>query len=86
MDKFYRNMYNKFIINCDVLLDIFKERMSDLNASLFSVIGDIAQKHTCLFVSLADFITFGNEKIEDDVKVLENAFKPIPYNQMNQHT
>lgn len=84
MDKFYRNMYNKFIINCDVLLDIFKERMSDLNASLFSVIGDIAKEHNCLFVSLADFITFGNEKIEDDVKVLENAFKPIPYNQMNE--
>ena len=84
MDKFYRNMYNKFIINCDVLLDIFKERMSDMNASLFSVIGDIAKEHTCLFVSLADFITFGNEKIEDDAKVLENVFKPIPYNQMNE--
>ena len=84
VDKFYRNMYNKFIINCDILLDTYKQRLTDLNSSLFSVIGDIAKEHGCLFLSLADFITIGNDKIEDDVKELEKAFKPLSFNEMGE--
>lgn len=84
VDKFYRNIYNKVIINCDKLLDIFKNRMQDRNASLFSVISDIVQEHQCLFVSLADYPSFGNNDLNKDIEVLENAFRPISYNEMGE--
>lgn len=84
LDKFYRNIYNQLIINCDKLLDIFHNRLTDRNASLFSVLGDIVQEHTCLLVSLADYISFGNNDINKDIEELEKAFKPMPYNEMGE--
>lgn len=84
VDKFYRNIYNLLIINCDKLLDIINNRITDRNASLFSVLGDIAQEHQCLLVSLADYINFGNNDINKDVEELEKAFKPLSYNEMGQ--
>lgn len=84
IDKFYRNIYNQLIINCDKLYDIFTNRMQDANASLFSVLGDIAKEHNCLFVSLADYTSFSSDDINKDIKELEKAFKPMTWNEMGE--
>lgn len=84
VDKFYRNIYNLLIINCDKLEQIITNRITDMNASLFSVLGDVAKEHQCLLVSLADYINFGNNDINKDVEELEKAFKPMPYNKMGE--
>lgn len=84
VDKFYRNIYNLLILNCDKFYNIITTRSTDLNASLFSVISDIVKEHECLFVSLADYTSFGNNDINKDVEVLEEVFRPISYVNMGE--
>lgn len=84
IDKFYVNIRDIFVINCEKLLKIFKARLTDVNASLFSVIGDITTEHNCLFLALPDYLGLTGVSLDDDIKALEKAFKPMPYNEMGE--
>ena len=80
IDSFYRNVYNKLAINCQCLLDAFTNLQD--NASLFSFIGRIITDHKCILLPVPDFIGFNNDSLETNERVLEDLFRPMPYNSM----
>lgn len=84
MDKFYVNIRDIFVINCEKLINTFKERLTDDDSSIFSVIGDIVKDHNCMFVALPDYLGITGKSLDDDIKAMEEAFKPLPYNEMGE--
>lgn len=90
IDKFYVNIYNLLIINCDVFSDIYHARNENTVGSLFSVIGDLLTKHRCMFVALPDYVGFGGQNVEETINAMETLFTPMPYNKKpgikNQNT
>jgi hypothetical protein len=81
IDAFYKNIYSKFLINCETLKNAYDGR--DENGSLFQFIGDITSEHHCLFLALPDYVDMGNADNEKARDSMMNMFKPIPYNEMN---
>lgn len=81
IDAFYKNIYSKFLINCETLKNAYDGR--DENGSLFQFIGDITSEHHCLFLALPDYVDMGNADNGKAVECMMNMFRPIPYNEMN---
>lgn len=84
IDKFYVNIRDIFVINCEKLIKIFKARLTDQDSSLFSVIGDITTEHNCLFAALPDYLGLTGTSLQDDINAMEKAFKPMAYNEMGE--
>lgn len=80
IDAFYKNIYKKFLINCETLKNSYLGR--DEDGSLFQFIGDIVKDHHCLFLALPDYVDMGNADSNKAVKEMENMFRPIPYTEM----
>ena len=80
IDSFYRNVYHKLAINCQLLLNAF-ERLED-NASLFSFLGKIVTDHKCLLLPVPDYIGFNNDSRDVNEEVMKDLFRPMPYNEM----
>lgn len=81
IDAFYKNIYKKFLINCETLKNSYLGR--DEDGSLFQFIGDITSEHHCLFLALPDYVDMGNADEKKAVDEMMNMFRPIPYNEMN---
>ena len=81
IDAFYKNIYKKFLINCETLKKSYLGR--DEDGSLFQFIGDITSEHHCLFLALPDYVDMGNADEKKAVEEMMNMFRPIPYNEMN---
>ena len=81
IDAFYKNIYKKFLINCEILKKSYLGR--DADGSLFQFIGDITSEHNCLFLALPDYVDMGNADEKKAVEEMMNMFRPIPYNEMN---
>ena len=81
IDAFYKNIYSKFLINCETLKNAYDGR--DENGSLFQFIGDITLEHHCLFLALPDYVDMGNADNKQARDSMMDMFKPIPYNEMN---
>ena len=77
-DSFYNNTYHKLAINCQLLLDAWTE-LAD-NASLFQFLSRIVSDHKCIFLPVPDYIGFNGETQQHDVEMMEDLFRPLPYN------
>ena len=82
IDSFYRNTSNKLAIDCQVLLDAFM-RLEE-NASLFSFIGKVINKHKCILMPVPDYVGFNNDKRDANVKCMNELFRPMPFNNIPQ--
>ena len=83
IDSFYRNITNRFMLNCQILLDVFSENHSYEDSTVFKVIGDITTKHHCMFLAIPDFIdNLSSEDPKEAVAALESMFVPMPFNEM----
>lgn len=80
IDSFYTNIYNRLAINCEILYDTWKE-LAD-NGSLFHFLSNICSKHGCLFLPVPDYVGFNGETQKHDIEMMENLFRPLPYNEM----
>ena len=79
IDSFYKNIYSKFLINCETMYNSYLGRANE--SSIYQFIGDILQQHKCMFLALPDYIALGDNK--NGVKAMEDMFKPVPYNSMS---
>lgn len=88
IDSFYRNIANRFMINCQILLDRYNQNNnSTRDYSVFKYIGDITSDHHCMFLAVPDFIDgMSNEAKEKARLALNSIFKPIPYAEMRDMT
>lgn len=80
IDSFYKNVYHYLAINCEKLLKTWNE-LSD-NGSLFHFISRIVSDHGCIFLPVPDYIGFNGNTQEQDIKAMEDLFRPMPYNDM----
>jgi len=79
-DSFYNNTYNKLAINCQLLLKAWIE-LAD-NGSLFSFISRVVTDHTCIFLPVPDYVGFNGKSQKHDIEMMEDLFRPLPYNSM----
>ena len=88
IDSFYRNIANRFMINCQILLDRYNQNNnSTKDYSVFKYIGDVTSDHHCMFLAVPDFIDdMSNEAKEKARLALNSIFKPIPYAEMRDMT
>lgn len=84
IDKFYVNIYDKFIINCEKLSDLYHSRINNKDGSLYSFIGDIVGEHRCMFIALPDYVGFGSTDIKDNIDAMEDMFRPMSYEEMTE--
>lgn len=80
MDSFYRNTYHNLAINCQEFYNAWNER--DDNATLFHFISNICTKHGCMWLPVADFVSFNGKREEYDIEMMENLFRPMPFNEI----
>ena len=86
IDSFYRNISNRFMLNCGILLNRYNDnKMGTKDYPIFKFIGDITSDHNCLFLAVPDFI--GDMAMNDNGKTkameaLSSIFKPVPFDKM----
>ena len=80
IDKFYLNTYDKVMINCEILSELYHSALTSEGKSLYSFISDIVGRHRCLFVALPDYIDFG-ESDGDRIDAMKKLFKPLSFNE-----
>ena len=78
IDKFYVNIRDILIINCEKLSRIFHDRILNAKSSVFLFISDIVKEHKCMFVGLPDYVGFGQDE-ENNIAVMEKLFTPISF-------
>ena len=83
IDSFYKNVYHLLAINCEQLLKAWTE-LAD-NGSIFHFLSRIVSDHGCIFLPVPDYIGFsggGKEGDLKDIEMMEDLFRPLPYNEM----
>lgn len=75
VDTFYRNISNDLMINCEYFAQLYVE--TNKTHTLFSFLADMYAKHGMIFTPTSNF----NDWSRQDV--LDEMFKPIPYNSTN---
>lgn len=79
-DSFYKNVYHYLAINCQNLLNAWTE-LAD-NASLFHFLSRLVTDHSCIFLPVPDYVGFNGETQKHDIEMMEDLFRPLPYNAM----
>ena len=86
IDSFYRNITNRFMMNCGILLRRYTENhVGTKDYAVFKYIGDITTDHNCLFLAVPDFIEgmgMNDESKEKARDALSSIFVPVPYEKM----
>lgn len=83
IDSFYRNITNRLMLNCQILLDVFSQNNSYEDSTVFKAIGDITTKHHCMFLAIPDFIdNLSSKDPKEAVSALESMFVPVPFSEM----
>lgn len=77
IDSFYNNTYHLLAINCNKFLEAWTQ-LAD-KGSLFQFIGRIVSDHHCIFAPVPDYIGFNNPDQTEDIKTMENLFRPMPF-------
>ena len=77
IDSFYKNIYHLLAINCQKLLKRWVDSAD--NASLFHFLSNIVTDHCCIFLPVPDYIGFNGKTQEDDINLMEDLFRPLPY-------
>lgn len=78
IDSFYKNTYHLLAINCQKLLEAWTQ-LAD-NGSLFHFLSKIVSDHGCIFMPVPDYIGFNGNTQQEDIKAMEDLFRPMPYN------
>lgn len=79
-DSFYINTYHLLAINCEKLLSAWTE-LAD-NGSVFNFLSRIVNDHGCIFLPVPDYVGFNGETQKHDIEMMEDLFRPLPYNSM----
>lgn len=80
IDKWYRNIGDELIINCESMLKNYKSHKAG-EKNFLSFISGITTNHRCMFIPMSDYVGFsGNNNIKEDKAILADMFRPIPYN------
>ena len=79
-DSFYQNVYHRLAINCEKLLKNWTE-LAD-NGSLFHFLSAICTDHGCIFLPVPDYVGFNGETQEHDIEMMNDLFRPMPYNKI----
>ena len=77
IDSFYNNTYHLLAINCNKFLEAWTQ-LAD-KGSLFQFIGRIVSDHHCIFAPVPDYVGFNNPDQTEDIKTMENLFRPMPF-------
>jgi hypothetical protein len=81
IDSMYRNVYEKIHINCEILLDLLTD--VDGKSMVFKFLSDITTKHHCMFFALPDYLNLNKDNQNDIENAITDAFRPIPFSQIN---
>lgn len=81
MDSVYRDIRSRYMMNCQILLDVYESVKGNRDISLYTYIADTLQEHHFMFLSLPDFVPFGGKSSEAK-ESLEMVFTPVPYTKM----
>ena len=79
-DSFYNNVYHRLAVNCESLLDTWTE-LAD-NGSLFHFLSRICTDSGCIFLPVPDYVGFNGETQKHDIEMMENLFRPMPYDKI----
>lgn len=79
-DSFYKNTYHQLAVNCEYLLNAWMG-IAD-NGSLFHFLSKICTDQNCLFLPVPDYVGFNGETQKHDIEMMENLFRPLPFNEM----
>ena len=79
-DSFYNNVYHRLAVNCESLLDAWTE-LAD-NGSLFHFLSRICTDSGCIFLPVPDYVGFNGETQKHDIEMMENLFRPMPYDKI----
>lgn len=80
-DSFYNNVYHRLAVNCEELLNAWTE-LAD-NGSLFHFLSRICTNEGCIFLPVPDYVGFNGETQKHDIEMMENLFRPLPFNEMD---
>ena len=80
-DSFYINTYHELAINCEKLLEAWTH-LAD-NGSLFHFLSRVCTDHGCLFLPVPDYVGFNGKSQQHDIEMMENLFRPLPYNSID---
>ncbi len=78
VDSFYRNIFKRLKLNCEVLLDSVNGATKDFN--LYSYLGTIVSKHQCMFISIPDYVNLGDDNSAVATDNMRDMFRPLPAN------
>ena len=80
IDSFYKNVYHYLAINLELFIKAWNE-LSD-NGSVFHFLSYIVDKHGCIFLPVPDYVGFNGETQQHDIEMMNDLFRPLPYNAM----
>ena len=80
-DSFYNNVYHRLAVNCEELLNAWTQ-LAD-NGSLFHFLSRICDNEGCIFLPVPDYVGFNGETQKHDIEMMENLFRPLPFNEMD---
>ena len=80
-DSFYNNVYHRLAVNCEELLNAWTD-LAD-NGSLFHFLSRICKNEGCIFLPVPDYVGFNGETQKHDIEMMENLFRPLPFNEMD---
>lgn len=81
VDSFYKNVYHLLCINCEKLLNIWNGLVD--SGSIFHFMSRICSEHGCIFLPVPDYVGFNGETQQHDIEMMEDLFRPLPYNAMD---
>lgn len=89
IDSYYNDITNKLTLNCSKIYEEYKTAIDSENMEgnhVYTHLGNIANKHHCIFNCYPDFLHFNkdeNNNFTNVEKTMEDIFRPIPYSEMN---
>lgn len=90
IDTLYNDTSCSLKLNCETLVGMYNGALTSENGAGIHVLNhlaNVAQEHHCNFFCYPDFIDFRktdkNGNKEHPVRILEDLFRPIPYNNIN---
>ena len=84
IDSFYKNIYHKLAINCNVLLELWHTNSDE--TSLFNFISKTLTDHHCMFMPVPDYVGFNGNTQKQDIEMMEDLFRPLPFSAMEAPT
>lgn len=84
IDKFYRNIYSKLIVDCSKYSDTIKSVEKITKMTAYTFLSNIVEAQRCMMFTFPDYIGFDLDPNDDrhNYEEVLNLFTPIPYIKM----